>query len=367
MTPYRISKYYGKIGLRESEEKALIYILSGQDDFSITQALENIKKELGDEASLAMSTTTLDGQQLTHEELKTVCETIPFMTGKRLVIVEGLLGRFESGTRTRRQAKTAKKSKKQEEAEVFVDYLAGGIPETTILVFTEGVISGDNPILKSLAGKATTRSFALPRDAKLREWVQKRVKGEGGEISPRAVQLLARLVGSNLWIMTSEIEKLLLYTDGRKIEEDDVQAVVGYNQQATVFNMVDAILEFKAEQAENMLEYLFRSGVAPVYLLFMIARQVQLIVRIKELSRKRITNREMQGKLGVSSEWVLKKTLDQASRYSFSRLKDVYRKLLDTDISIKTGKMDPELALNILVAELCRQSANSPVRISQRV
>lgn len=345
----------------------MIYVLSGQDDYSIAQTLDTIKKELGDKDSLAMSTTTLDGQQLTYDELKTVCETIPFMTGQRLVIVEGLLGRFESGTRTKRQTKTTKKSKKQEEAAVFAGYLAGGIPETTILVLIEGVIAGDNPIFKALAGKATTRSFALPRDAKLREWVQRRVKEEDGEISLQAVHLLARLVGSNLWIMASEIEKLLLYTDGRKIEEADVQAVVGYNQQATVFNMVDAILEFKAEQAEKMLEHLFRSGVAPVYLLFMIARQVQLIVRVKELSRRRSTNREMQGKLGMSSEWILRKTLEQASRYSLSRLKDVYRRLLDTDISIKTGKMDPELALNILVVELCRQSGNSPARSKQRV
>jgi DNA polymerase-3 subunit delta len=336
--------------------------LSGQDDYSIAQALEKIKQELGDDVSLAMSTTTLDGQQVTHEELKTVCETIPFMTGKRLVIVEGLLGRFESGTRTRRQVKTTRKSKKQEEAEVFTDYLAGGIPETTILVFTDGDISGDNPVIKSLTGKATIRNFTLPRDAKLREWVQRRVKDESGEISAQAVQLLARLVGSNLWVMASEIEKLLLYTNGRKIEENDIQAIVGYNQQSTVFNMVDAILEFKAEQAEKMLEHLFRNGVAPVYLLFMIARQVQLILRVKELSRKRITNREMQGKLGMTSEWVLKKTLDQSTRYSLTRLKDVYRKLLDTDILIKTGKMDPELALNVLVAELCRQSGKYPVR-----
>lgn len=345
----------------------MIYILSGQDDFSIAQALETIKKELGDESSLAMSTTTLDGQQLTQEELKTVCETIPFMTGKRLVIVEGLLGRFESGARTKRQTKTTRKSKKQEEAEVFTNYLVGDIPETTILVLIDGVISGDNPVLKSLAGKATTRNFALPRDAKLREWVQKRVKDEGGEISSQAVQLLARFVGSNLWIMASEIEKLLLYTNGRKIEEDDIQAAVGYNQQATVFNMVDAILEFKAEQAEMMLEHLFKNGVAPVYLLFMIARQVQLILRVKELSRKRVTNREMQGKLGVTSEWVLKKTLDQSNRYSLSRLKDVYQRLLDTDISIKTGRMDPELALNVLVAELCRYSGNFSVQATSKV
>ncbi len=345
----------------------MIYLLSGQDDYSIAQTLEEIKKETGDEASLAMSTTTLEGQQLSLEELKTVCETIPFMTGKRLVIVDGLLGRFETGSRQRRQPKNGRKSKKQEEAAVFADYLASGIPETTVLVFTEGVISGNNPILTALKGKAAVRSFPLPRDARLREWVQKKVRDEGGNISPQAVQLLARLVGSNLWTMSSEIEKLLLYTDGRKIEEEDVKAVVGYNQQATVFNMVDAILEFRAEQAEQMLEHLFRSGVAPVYLLYMLSRQVQLIVRAKELVRRRHTNREMQGKLGIGSEWVLKKTLEQANRYSLPRLKSVYRKLLDTDISIKTGKLDAELALNVLVAELCRQGRENPVRTGQRV
>jgi DNA polymerase-3 subunit delta len=340
----------------------LIYVLSGQDDYSVAQALDEIKKETGDEASLSMSTTSLEGQNLSLEELKTVCETMPFMMGKRMVIVDGLIGRFEKSGRSRRQTGTTRKSKKQEEADTFGDYLATGIPETTVLVMTEGVISGDNPVLKSLAGKATVRNFPLPRDAKLRGWVQKKVKEEGGAISSQAVYLLARLVGSNLWIMASEIEKLIIYTSGRKIEEEDVKTLVGYNQEATVFNMIDAILEFRAERAEQMLDQLFRSGVAPVYLLFMLARQAQLIVRAKELTRKRHTNREMQGRLGMKSEWVLRKTLEQASRYSMPRLREVYQRLLDTDVSIKTGRSDPELALYTLVVELCRRGRAETAR-----
>ncbi|NLL90756.1 MAG: hypothetical protein GX226_06645 [Dehalococcoidales bacterium] len=39
--------------------------------------------------------------------------------------------------------------------------------------------------------------------------------------------------------------------------------------------------------------------------------------------------------------------------YSFERLKELYHKLLDTDIAIKTGKYNDELALNILIAEMC--------------
>jgi DNA polymerase III subunit delta len=344
----------------------LIHILSGQDDFTLAQALEKIKKEMGDEAILSMGTTTLEGQQLSLGELKTVCETIPFMTGKRLVIVNGLMGRFESQGKSRRPKKTtgkARTSPKTDEAEFFGEYLSGGIPDTTVLVLTEGVISVENAIFKALSGKATFRSFPLPKDVELREWVQKQVKQEGGTISPKAVQLLVRLVGSNLWAMSNEVNKLVLYTSGRKIEEEDVNALVGYTQQATVFNMVDAILEFRAEQAEQMLQNMFLSGAAPVYLLTMLSRQVQLIVRAKELGRQRFNNFEMQSKLGMNNEWVLKKTLDQAGRYSLSRLKEIYQSILETDISIKTGVYDAELALNMLVAELCHRSGKSTSQV----
>jgi DNA polymerase III delta subunit len=38
------------------------------------------------------------------------------------------------------------------------------------------------------------------------------------------------------------------------------------------------------------------------------------------------------------------------------RLREVYNKLLETDLAIKTGKYDGELALNLLVADLCQQA-----------
>jgi DNA polymerase-3 subunit delta len=334
----------------------VIYVLSGQDDYSISLALERIKAETGEGSALDAGITSLESQ-VSIEEFRTACETMPFMTGKRLVVVNGLLGRFESQGKSRRSGRNsgaARPDSKQEEIQAFSTCMTG-MPETTVLVLVEGVLSSANPLLKEISGKATHKPFPLPRDAKLREWIQKQVKEEGGSISTGAVQLLARLVGSNLWVMASEVTKLVLYTGGREITEDDVQAVVGYNQQATVFNMVDAILEFKSNRAEQLLQLLFRSGVAPVYLLFMLSRQVQLIIRAKELTRKRHTNIEIQSRLGMSSEWVLKKTMEQASRYSLPRLKSIYKELLDTDISIKTGKLDAELALNILVADLCRQ------------
>jgi len=332
----------------------LLYILLGQDDFSLRQALEEIKRGMGDESLLSANTTTLDGQQMGLDQLRSACETAPFLAEKRLVIVKGLLERFEPKTKPGRKEKIARKPAQQSEYKSLADYITN-IPDSTMLVLVDGSIKSNNPLLKEVSGKADIRSFPLLKGDKLRQWIQRRVKEEGGSMSPRAVSLLAQVVGGNLWIMASEIDKLVLLTSGRRIEEEDVRRAVGYMPEANVFAMIDAILEFKAGVAEQLLEQLLQRGAAPAYLLFMLSRQVQMIVRARELRRQRKPETEIQNKLGLTSEFALGRTLEQADRYPVERLKEAYDRLLQTDLSIKTGKYEGELALNILIAELCQK------------
>ena len=331
-----------------------MYILSGQDDYSLSQSLEEIKRGIGNQALLEANTTTLDGQQLTLDQLRSVCETAPFLAERRLVIVNRLLERFEPRGKPRRQKKIAHVTDKQDEYKSFGSYIAQ-IPDTTLLVLIEGRIASNNPLLKELSDKAETRSFLLLREARLRQWIQRRVTEEGSSISPQAVDLLAKLIGSDLWSVSNEIDKLVLFTSGRRIEEEDVKVVVSYAQQANVFAMVDAILEFKAGVAEQSLQQLLQRGAAPAYLLVMLSRQVQMIVRAKELRKQGKPRLEIQNRLGLTSEFALGKTLEQADRYPLGRVKEVYHKLLETDLAIKTGKYEGELALNILVAELAQR------------
>jgi DNA polymerase-3 subunit delta len=331
----------------------LLYILTGPDDFSLNQSLEGIKKSLGDPESLATNTTVFDGHQVTMEQLAIVCETVPFLAEKRLVIIRGLLERFEARGRTGQPPKTTRTS--QTDTSKAFSACLGKLPDSTVVVLLEGNIGKDNPLYKELAGKAEVRTFPLLKDAKLRQWIQNRVAGEGGSISPQAIDLLTKLVGSNLWVMVSEINKLVSFTAGRRIEEEDAKSLVSYAQEVSVFAMIDAILEFRAETAEQLLQQLLRRGAAPAYLLFMLDRQFRMIIRARELKNQGTPETEIQHKLGLFSEFALRKTLEQAGRYSFPRLKEVYRRLLETDLSIKTGRYDGELALNLLVAELCQR------------
>jgi DNA polymerase-3 subunit delta len=331
----------------------LLYILFGQDSFSLNESLEEIKKSMGDQALLATNTTVLDGQQISLDQLRTVCETSPFLAGRRLVIVRGLLGRFEAKAGLKK--KIGKSLERENNYKSFGDYI-GQIPDATVLVLMDGKLKGGNPLFKGISARAEVRAFPLLKATKLGQWIRKRIAGEGSSISPQAVALLAKLVGGDLWVMANEISKLVLFTSGRPIEEEDVKAVVSYGQEANIFDMVDAVVEFKAGAAEQSLHQLLAGGVAPAYLLVVLSRQMERIVRVKELVSQGKSGVEIQDRLGLISEFAWRKTLEQASRYSLERLKKVYHQLLQADLSVKTGEYGGELALNILIAELCRRA-----------
>jgi len=336
----------------------LLYVLYGEDDFTRQQALNEIRSSIGDETALATNTTVLDAPQVNVDHLRTVAEAMPFLAEKRLVIINGLLERFDPRASSGRRKKAADAPNRQKEYKSLADYL-GTVPDSTVVVLVDGKLSNKNPLLNLLSTRAKVRTFPLLARDRLRQWINNRVKVRGGSISSQAVDLMERFVGGNLWVMASEIDKLVLYTEGRQIEADDVRRVVSYVQEASIFELVDAILEFRGGVAEKLAEQLMQRGASPAYILFMLTRQARLIVRVKELKNQRRPEAEIMGRLEMSSPFILRRTLEQAGRYSMARLKEVYHRLLQTDLAIKTGRYNAELALNILIAELC-QGAKVP-------
>ncbi|OGO30051.1 MAG: DNA polymerase III subunit delta [Chloroflexi bacterium RBG_16_56_11] len=328
----------------------MLHVLVGKDDFSIRQALEAIKKGIGDATALMTNTTVLDGRQATLEQIRNSVDTVPFLAEKRLVIVEGLLERFGPPERTARK-KPPRASGSPDEHRKTVDVLKN-VPPFTELVIIGSAVRPDNPLLRAFSSVTTVRNFPLLKEPLLRQWIEQRVKAAGGSISPRAVALLVRFVGNDLWIMAGELDKLVTYAAGRPIEETDVREVVSYTQEASIFSMVDAILEFRAGQALGLLQRLLREGVAPAHLLAMISRQVRIIVQVKDMRARGKARGDIQKSMGLSSDFLLRKAWEQADGYSAERLHRLYHRLLEADLSVKTGTLDGELALNILVAEL---------------
>jgi len=330
----------------------MLYILYGLDDFSLSQAVGKIKADLGDWEMLATSTTNLEGQHLTLSELRNKCGAAPFLSSHRLVIVDGLLGRFEVKQSKPRSGK-GKSGNGLGEWEGLASYIEQ-MPETTVLMLVDEEVKGSNPLLKKISPLAEVKTFPLLRGKDLKGWIRQRVKKEGGDITPQAVDLLAELIGGDLWAMDGEIRKLLLYNQARSISVDDVRQLVSHVQEASIFALVDAVAEGRTESAQRILHRLYDEGVAPTYILVMITRQFRLIAQARDLG-KGLSRLQIQDRLGLKQSYVVDKTLSQAKLYDFEDVKRAYDKLLETDLAIKTGKYSDKLALELLVTELaCR-------------
>jgi DNA polymerase III subunit delta len=356
---YRLLKpgaQYVKIGLAIYREGNLLYIFWGEDEFSIEETLSEIKHQLGDASLLSTNTNVLDGQNLTLNDLKAVGAAMPFLVPKRLVIIKGLLERFEPKDKSGRPKKSNSTSAKQDGSQLLADCILG-FPESTILVFTDSIevkkpFLQNNPLFNSISGKAETRSFPVLKGTKLFQWIESRVNRQSGSISRQATNLLMETIGGDLHSMANEINKLVAFTGGRLIEEKDVKTVVSASQEADIFAMIDAIMDRKTGTAEKILQKLLLNGRMPPEILALLARQIQLLVQIKELKFQKRPAMEIQGKIGIYNSFAWEKMSTRAGKYSRERLKEIYLSLLQTDLSIKTGRLDGDLALNLLVAEL---------------
>lgn len=327
----------------------MLYILYGQDDFSLSRALDNIKAGLGDRETVATNTTNLEGQHLTLSELRNKCDAAPFLSAHRLVIVDGLLERFEV-KQSRPRSGRGKSGNGLGEWEGLDAYVKR-MPETTVLVLIDKEVKGNNHLFKKLAPLAEAKAFPPLKGEALKSWVRKRVKEKAGDITPQAVNLLAEIVGGDLWAMDGEVQKLLLYSQGRPITEHDVRRLVSHVQEASIFALVDAVAEGRTELAQRILHRLYDEGVSPAHILVMITRQFRMIAQARELG-KGLSRLQIQERLGLRASYGLDRTLSQARLYDFEGVKRAYGKLLETDLAIKTGRYSDKLALELLVADL---------------
>lgn len=351
----------------------MLYILHGDDDLGPEEVLASLRGKLGPREMVDLNTTRLDGSQVSLDEIRRICNTIPFLAPRRLVIVEGLLTTLAPRRRGGRKPKTATPEEGGEEVQqregqaalASLQDLAAYLrvlPETTVLVFLEpGTLPPEHPILalaRELAQedppRAVVREFRAPREDQLGAWIARRVGKRGGRIAPDAAEALAAFVGRDLRRLDQEIVKLATYVRSeRSITLEDVEALVPDTREANLFAFTDAVARRDVRQGMSILRRLLEEGSPPLVLLSMLARQVRILLQVKELPGQGYAAPRMARELGLHP-YVVEKALLQTTSLSFPVLERMHRLLLEADLAIKSGAQDPESALDLLVVEVCR-------------
>ena len=328
----------------------MIYLLYGDDDFTIEEALASLRSEVGLPDVRDVNTAMFDGSSVSRAEVMATCDTVPFLADKRLVIVRGLLTKFERRRPSRSRSKTQPAEAGLGEWDGLSKYLER-VPETTDLVFVDGALAASNPLLKTVQPHASSRVFSRPNPSELRQWIRTRVASMGADIEPDAVDELAETIGGDLRVVAGELEKLALYRSGASIRHEDVLEMVSYTRDANIFATVDAILEGRFAAAARMVHLILGSGGSPSYLLVMLSRQVRLLILAKDLAARRVPAPERGKRLGLSG-YPLRKTMEQERKFRPEQLVLVHRRLLEADLSIKSSSLDESVALDLLVAEV---------------
>jgi DNA polymerase-3 subunit delta len=317
----------------------VVYLLHGDDSFAQRQSVETLVEKMGDPSTGEMNTTRLEGGDLTLDALRTAASAVPFLAERRLVVAENASRRFNS----------------QELQEKFVSLL-DQLPQSTALVLLEDKALPESHWLMKWAAQAGGRAYVrlteVPKGAELVKWVQDYAKKQGGEVVTQAALLLAEMAGEEPRLAATEVDKLLAYVNyARPVELDDVESLSAfYSGRGDYYKFIDALLAGNGRLSMDMLQRLLDEE-DPLRLFFRLVDDCRLLVQVREIY-------ESGGLEGtVASQFNLhpyraKKLYAQAKTLPMGSLENIYRKLADYDLQIKTGQVDAGLALETLVAVL---------------
>jgi len=212
--------------------------------------------------------------------------------------------------------------------------------------------------LKRIEEVGKVLRFALPRDAEGRErqcqqWMRQRARQQGKSLTPEAERLLLTLQGPDLLRLSQEVDKLCLFVGERQeIDPEAVEALVGQGRVRGIFELTAAVSRRDLNGALSCLRHLLERGEEPLGMLGMLARQLRLLVRAKELLAQSSPPAEISRLLGVPRPFV-SEILEAADISSLPRLEQGLARLLDVDRRLKSSGGGQRLFLELAVIDLC--------------
>jgi len=315
----------------------MLILLYGEDTFRSKEKLKKLKAKFAQQDSSGMNLQEINGKRAELADIKKAVQSVPFLGDKRLVIIEKLLAEGNKDLLSK-----------------IAELIKEGLPASSAVIFwEEGKPDKRTKLFKLLNKQGQTEELTPLSGTTLNKWITDHVTAAQGKINSEATNKLAAYVGTDLWQMSQEIDKLVSYKgEGKEIEAEDVDTLVKAKLDTNIFSFIDAIGYQDKTKALKLLHDQLASGEHALYLLTMITYQFRNLLVVKELLENG-TNPYQISKEAKMHPFVAKKTTEQAANFDFSELRAIYKKLLDLDTALKTSKIEPTLGLDLLVVGLC--------------
>ena len=330
------------------EEGPSIYVFDGDDEFAIKESIEKIYSKLGDSNIAEMNTTRIDGRSFSMGQLEDAVATVPFLAPKRLVILT--------------HPTSSLKDKKQQEQ--LIRFLNAEKPTTKLVLVDYDFLTSEKErregrlnwlekwaISPEQASRVYLRHFPQPSGSMMIKWIQEYSKSLGGQFSTKAAVSLASQIGDDTRLASQEISKLLTYVNfSRPVDADDVEHLTPLTAKIGDFELVNALRDRNGRKAQDLLHRSLEED-DPLRIFQSIVFQIRTLIIAREITDEHGTANDFPKSLRIGS-YPARLAMESASRFPMAFLEQIYHRLLDLDFAIKTGQMDTDLALELLVLEL---------------
>ncbi len=327
-----------------------LYLFFGEEELLIDEAVETLLDIVVDESVRSFNFEQFNAPDIDLRDVAERAMAYPMMAERRVILLRNVDKRLNARSSN----------------DGFISYLEAPA-ETTVLVMTA---SSSRFLARGKAKKpydkifdnGTAVQFKKLYDRDLPGWIIERLKSKGRKIEQDAVALFVTYVGGSLRILDNEIEKLITFAeDRRSISVDDVRLVVGASREWNVFELQKAIGAKKLDLAIEIAERMVRAGEPVQVILTMLVRYFTMLWRLLEIRARSRDRGDMAKQLGVPS-FFIDEYLEATTRYGLPGIRTAFESLLAVDIEIKTGRNDPSLLMQLLVASIVR---NEPLHLSQ--
>ncbi len=306
-----------------------VYLIFGEEAF-LKKSYKNQMKQamVGDDT---MNFHQFEGKGVDLKEVISLADTMPFFGDRRLILLEDT-GLFKSSG-----------------AEVLVDYLPS-MPETTHLLFAESEVDKRNRLYKKVKSLGYAAQMDRQDARQLSAWAGGILAREGKKITGRTMELFLGKTGDDMENIRMELEKLISYTLGREvITDEDVEEICTNRVTNKIFDMVAAIAGRKTRLAMDLYEDLLTLKEPPMRILFLIARQFNQILQVKELMSQGMDRGSIASKLKMQP-FVVGKVMPWARTFSKEQILSYVNLCVDAEEAVKTGRLGERLAVELLIA-----------------
>ncbi|MGB9743421.1 MAG: DNA polymerase III subunit delta [Minisyncoccales bacterium] len=311
----------------------MLIFLYGPDTYRSRQKLKEIIAHYQKIHSSGLNLISLNGSDLKFNDFQDIFQQSSMFDEKKLVIIANLANNHDF---------------KEKFLENYKEFLSA---KDLIVFYEEAKVSEKDKFFNFLKEKTKTQHFALLAGEKLKNWLKKELIQQGVKIEPVALDKLIEFVGNDLWQINNEINKLVNYKKGTEIKISDIELLVKPKIETAIFQTIDALVQRNRRQALNLIHQHLIQGDHPLYLLSMINFQFRNLLIVKDLIERQKPYYGLAKMTGLHP-WVINKTYQQTKKFTLAELKQIYQKIFQTDLKIKTGQIDPETALDLLITSI---------------